>query len=99
MKKQEELKNRNEEVDKKILLITSKVNDIDIEKYREEYNNIKIIINKSFHDRFIILDNKILYHCGASFKDLGKKCFSINRIEEVDVVEKMLKKVDDVINE
>ena len=86
-------------VDKKILLITSKVNDIDLEKYKEEYNNLEIIINKSFHDRFIILDNKILYHCGASFKDLGKKCFGINKIEEVDVIDKMLNKVGEVINE
>jgi len=86
-------------VNNKVILITSKINDIDLEKYKEEYNNLEIIINKSFHDRFIILDNNILYHCGASFKDLGKKCFGINKIEEVDVVEKMLKKVDDVINE
>ena len=86
-------------VNKKILLITSKVNDIDLEKYKEEYDNLKMIIDKSFHDRFIILDNKILYHCGASFKDLGKKCFSINKIEEVDVVNKMISKVSGVISD
>ena len=37
-----------------------------------------------FHDRFIILDNKELYHCGASLKDLGKKCFAISKIEDKD---------------
>ena len=31
-------------------------------------------------DQFIIIDNKTLYHCGASFKDLGTKCFAISKI-------------------
>ena len=44
-----------------------------------------IKINKSFHDRFIIIDDSVLYHCGASFKDLGKKCFAINRIEDSEI--------------
>ena len=39
------------------------------------------INNDSYHDRFIIIDRKIVFHCGASFKDLGKKCFAINEIE------------------
>ena len=33
-------------VNNKVILITSKINDIDLEKYKEEYNNIEIIINK-----------------------------------------------------
>ena len=33
------------------------------------------------HYRFIVIDNKELYHCGASLKDLGKKCFGIHEIE------------------
>ena len=43
------------------------------EKYEKQYSNIEIINTNIFHDRFIIIDNKILYHSGASFKDLGSK--------------------------
>lgn len=42
---------------------------------------LKIVKTNKFHDRFIIIDSKDLYHCGASLKDLGKKCFGINKIE------------------
>lgn len=45
----------------------------------------------SFHDRFIIIDNKTLYHSGASFKDLDKKCFAINKIENKTLLNNLLK--------
>ena len=38
--------------------------------------------------RFIIIDNKDLYHIGASLKDLGKKCFAISKIEDIDYINK-----------
>ena len=49
--------------------------------------SIKSVINK----RILIIDNYILYHCGASFKDLGKKCFGINKIEDSEYIEKLVK--------
>lgn len=77
----------------KVTIITGVYNKYDIEKYQEQYDNIEIIHSQKFHDRFIILDYKILYHCGASFKDLGKKCFSINKIDETEVLNKLLDKI------
>ena len=47
-----------------------------------KYSNISVFIHTGFHDIFIILDKSILYHCGSSFKDLGVKCFAINRIDD-----------------
>lgn len=41
------------------------------------------------HYRFIVIDNKELYHCGASLKDLGKKCFAISKIEDIEYIEKI----------
>ena len=73
----DELRNIN----KKIIIISSNINDTLKKKYLKQYNNIKFINNDSYHDRFIIIDRKIVFHCGASFKDLGKKCFAINEIE------------------
>lgn len=74
-----------------ITIITNKYNNQDYEKYKRQYNNVKLVINNTFHDRFIIIDKRVLYHCGASFKDLGKKCFEISRIEEIEILEKLLK--------
>ena len=62
-----------------------------ISKYQSQYNNLTIKINNSFHDRFIIIDDNILYHCGASFKDLGKKCFAINRIDNKEILNNLKK--------
>ena len=77
----------------KVKIVTNKYNNQDYEKYKMQYKNVELIINNTFHDRFIILDKKILYHSGASFKDLGNKCFEISKIEESDILENLLKKL------
>ena len=64
---------------------------LDIKKFNEQYGTLKIARTDKFHDRFIIIDNKELYHCGASLKDLGKKCFGINKIEGIDFIENINK--------
>ncbi|MEA2019571.1 MAG: RhuM family protein [Campylobacterota bacterium] len=59
----------------------SKQLKLDIEKYNQQYANLKVKITKSYHDRFIIIDDIEMYNIGASFKDVGKKIFSINRMD------------------
>ena len=80
-----------------IRIVTNKYNNHDYEKYKKQYNNVALIVNNTFHDRFIILDKKTVYHCGASFKDLGKKCFEISRIEDNDILEELLKKISQLV--
>ena len=80
-------------IKKKVIIVTNKYNNQDYEKYKKQYTNVKLIINNNFHDRFIIIDKKMLYHSGASFKDMGKKCFEISRIEDRDILERLLKKL------
>ena len=80
----------------KVIIVTKKFNllkDIDIKKYNKQYHNLKVIYSDKFHDRFIILDKKILYHSGASYKDLGNKCFAINKIEDNEYLKNILKKI------
>ena len=76
-----------------IKVVTKNIDEISYKKYKEQYKNIEIINNDKFHDRFIILDKKILYHSGASFKDIGKKCFGINKIEDKIILNDILKKL------
>ena len=79
---------------RKVTLVTNKYNNIDYEKYKEQYDNVILVVNNSFHDRFIILDKKDLYHSGASFKDLGKKCFAITKIESKEILDSLLDKLE-----
>ncbi len=72
------------------MIITNKYNNVDYKKYKNQYKNIKFKISNSFHDRFIVIDKEILYHCGASFKDLGKRCFNVNKIEEKKILKDLL---------
>lgn len=50
-------------------------------------------INEKRNDRYIIIDDHVLYHVGASFKDLGNKCFSINKIIDDEYLNSLLKKI------
>ena len=80
----------------KVIIVTKKFNllkDIDIKKYNRQYNNLKVIYSDKFHDRFIILDKKVLYHSGASYKDLGNKCFGINKIKDDEYLENIIEKI------
>ena len=82
-------KNNNVEV---VILTSDKSNiqQIDIQKFNKEYPILKVGKTNKFHDRFIIIDNKEMYHLGASIKDLGKKCFGINKIEDLEIIERMI---------
>ena len=82
-------KNNNVEV---VILTSDKSNiqQIDIQKFNKEYPILKVAKTNKFHDRFIIIDNEEMYHLGASIKDLVKKCFGINKIEDVEIMEKIL---------
>ena len=59
-------------------------------KFNKEYSVLKVAKTNKFHDRFIVIDNKEIYHVGASLKDLGKKCFAISRIEDTEYIYKLL---------
>lgn len=81
-----------------VLLITdknkSKLTKTDIDKFNKEYPILKIKYTTIFHDRFIILDRKELYHLGSSLKDLGKKVFGITKINEVTTLHSLLDKLN-----
>ena len=76
-----------------VKIYTENIDNISKEKYEKQYNNLEIINTHIFHDRFIIIDNKELYHSGASFKDLGKKCFAITKIEDNSILKELLNKI------
>ena len=84
-------------INKKIIIISSNINDSLKSKYLKQYSNVTFYNNNSYHDRFIIVDKKRVFHSGASFKDLGKKCFAINEIENKKENEKILENILDIM--
>jgi len=73
---------KNQDIDVTIHTQTiSKQLKLDLEKYNSQYKNISIKTFKDSHDRFMIIDNKEVYHIGASLKDLGKKWFAFSRFD------------------
>ncbi|RXJ90549.1 DNA-binding protein [Arcobacter sp. CECT 8983] len=69
----------------------SKQLNLDLKKYNSQYKKIEIKKFENSHDRFLILDDKELYHLGASLKDLGKKWFAFSKMDlkSFDVLERL----------
>ena len=82
-------------INKKIIIVSKNIDEVLKKKYESQYNNVNFIKSDSFHDRFIILDRYRLYSCGASFKDMGKKCFAISEFNDFEYLDKILKIVFD----
>ena len=84
------LSKKNKDVE--VVILTSQncnINNLDIKKFNKQYPILKVAKTNKFHDRFIVIDNKKLYHIGASLKDLGKKCFAISKINDNEYIEKI----------
>ena len=54
---------------------------LDLDKHNDQYPPINIRTYRNSHDRFLIVDDKEVYHIGASLKDLGKKMFAFSKLE------------------
>jgi hypothetical protein len=69
----------------------SKQLKLDIKKHNDQYEQVTIKTFKDAHDRFLIIDEKEVYHFGASLKDLGKKWFAFSKmdISSVKVLDKL----------
>ncbi len=83
------------------VIIITKSNNLltnqDISKYNIQYHNLKVVFNNNFHDRYFILDNNIVYHCGASINRIGYKTFSINLINDKDLSLSLISKINSII--
>jgi hypothetical protein len=82
----------------KVTLLTREVSKqltIDVKKFNEQYPAVEIKEFKSSHDRFIIIDHDIVYHLGASLKDLGKKWFAFSKMD-IGAME-MLRRIEGLV--
>lgn len=64
----------------------------DIQQFNTQYPTLTLNHTTKMHDRFLIIDQKMLYHIGASLKDLGKKCFAFE-VLDASLIAHLLKNV------
>jgi len=83
----------------KVFLLTKSINQnlkLDVQKANTQYDNIELKAFSKSHDRFLIIDEKEIYHLGASLKDLGKKWFAFSKLESHSV-ESILKEIREIL--
>lgn len=72
----------------------TKLSQEDVNNFNSQYPLLEVRYTKVFHDRFLILDKKNVYHIGAFLKDAGKKCFGISLIEDAGIVRDILQRLE-----
>ena len=81
--------------DFELLILTQKMKNA-LKHYAKnfslQYGRLEIRISKDYHDRFLIIDETMFYHFGASLKDLGNKAFMFSIIEEQENKTTLLEK-------
>ena len=75
---------------------SAKLTNDDISNFNAQYPEISVKRTNVFHDRFIILDEKTVYHVGASLKDAGKKCFAISLMEDSDIAKALINRLQNI---
>jgi hypothetical protein len=68
--------------------------ELDVEKFNQQYSKLEVKKLNHNHDRFLIIDQKEMYHIGASLKDLGNKMFGFSKMDAQTVM--MLNKLGEV---
>ena len=66
----------------------------DICKYNKQYSNLKVVYDNTFHDRYLILDNSIIYHCGSSINRIGYRTFSINLVSDDEICKLLIDRIN-----
>lgn len=74
------------------LSLRSTLLDADVVEFKKQYSSLDVILNNKFHDRFLIIDEKECYALGTSLNYVGKRVFAINRIEDEDIINAIIKK-------
>ena len=59
---------------------------LDLARHHTQYPQVKVHVNKNCHDRFLIVD-ELVYHIGASIKDLGQKLCAVTLLNSISATE------------
>ena len=84
----------------KVILVTKRnglLTNQDIERYNSQYNNLEVVYNDDYHDRYFIIDKKEVYHCGASINHAGSRTFSINKWEDKHICNNFINTIKNIL--
>lgn len=87
-------------LDVEVIIITKENNLLtkqDIIKYNQQYHNLTVLYDNTFHDRYFILDQMQVYHCGTSINRIGYKTFSITLVGDSEICKLLINKVNKII--
>ncbi|MBR2282654.1 MAG: virulence RhuM family protein [Spirochaetales bacterium] len=73
----------------------SRITPKELDSFHRQYGKLDILFSNEFHDRFLILDGRRLYHIGASLKDAGRKTFGLSEIDDSKYLENLLTRILD----
>ena len=62
-----------------------KISEADVKTFNDQYPKLAVRYTESFHDRFLVVDDRELYLVGASLKDLGRKCFAFTKLDSGEI--------------
>ncbi len=72
-----------------VIIVTSqrgnKISPDDVVSFNRQYGGLSVSISTRFHDRFLVIDDTVLYLIGASLKDLGRKCFAFTKLDAAEI--------------
>ena len=84
-----------------VILITKnspRLSNMEIEKYNNQYHNLKVIRDNSWHDRYFIIDGKEIYLSGTSINNIGNNTSMIIKLEDENVKKLILQNVDNIFS-
>ncbi len=86
------LESKLKEVEVKILTFSTAKNSLEaaVSRFNSQHGLLEVCASRVYHDRFVIIDEKVFYHFGQSLKDLGNRGCMFSRIEQKSLKEKML---------
>lgn len=82
-----------------VTLPSARLTTSDVQVFESQYGSLSVARTADFHDRFLVVDRKTVYHIGASLKDAGKKTFAIALIDDDGIVRSLLGRIDELFKE
>ena len=83
-----------------VILITGKrsnLTKLDIDKYNQDYNNLTVYYDDTFHDRYFVIDNNKVYHSGNSINHIGYRKSGIDVIHDKNVCATVINDIEKII--
>lgn len=82
-----------------VTLPSAQLTASDVQVFESQYGPFSIVRTADFHDRFLVIDRKSVYHIGASLKDAGKKAFAITLMDDEEIVRNLLGRIDSLFKQ